>query len=227
MQDTQPQGSHFQSFVLRASQPPPLRSSSRSFYPSRCPAWAKCPSSGFMSVASVEPCLVPGKGAHWRSKLLSLKPLLGNCLVVQWLGLRSLTVIAPSSIPGQGTKFLQASHATWPNKQMRNLFLSCTHLRFLNIQPRSCVSPFLPDSRRYEAYASQHMKIAYLHILSMTSLAPSTSHLARDGGDKSSFCYHEIERSTLTSSQECSLFLSFQLQTFIASRKVKDSCQQN
>ena len=148
-----------------------------------------------MSVASVEPCLVPGKGALWKSKLLSMKPLLGNCLMVQWLGLRSLTAIAPSSIPGQGTKILQASHATWPNKQMRDLFLSCTHLRFLNIQPLSWVSPFLPDSRRY--------------MLSMISLVPSTSHLARDGGDKTSFCSHEIERSTLISSQECSLFLSF------------------
>ena len=125
----------------------------------------------------------------------TLEPLSGNCLVVQWLELTSLTAVAPGSIPGQGTKILQASHATWPDKQMRNLFLSRTHLRFLNIQPLSCVSPFSPDSRRY--------------MLSMISLVPSTSHLARDEGDKTSFCCHVIERSTLTSSQECSFFLSF------------------
>ena len=32
----------------------------------------------------------------------------GSSLVVQWLGLSAFTVLAPGSIPGRGTKILEA-----------------------------------------------------------------------------------------------------------------------
>ena len=41
--------------------------------------------------------------------------ILGNSLVVQWLGLCALTVKGPGSIPSQGTKD-PTSHAAQPGK---------------------------------------------------------------------------------------------------------------
>ena len=41
---------------------------------------------------------------------------LGNSLPVQWLGLQALTAEGPSSIPGQGTKILQA---TWHGQKKK------------------------------------------------------------------------------------------------------------
>ena len=37
-----------------------------------------------------------------------LKAVMGNSLVVQWLGLHTFTAEGPGSIPDQGTKILQA-----------------------------------------------------------------------------------------------------------------------
>ena len=40
----------------------------------------------------------------------------GNSLVVQWLGLRAFTAMGPGSIPGQGTKILQAA---WRGQKLK------------------------------------------------------------------------------------------------------------
>ena len=40
--------------------------------------------------------------------LMGLGESLGTSLAVQWLGLRTLTAEGPGSIPGWGTKILQA-----------------------------------------------------------------------------------------------------------------------
>ena len=40
----------------------------------------------------------------------------GNSLAVQWLGLGAFTAEGPGSIPGQGTKILQA---TWHSKKTK------------------------------------------------------------------------------------------------------------
>ena len=47
--------------------------------------------------------------------------LSGNCLAVQWLGLRAFTTEGPGSIPGGGTKILQATGSN--QKKKRNLRL--------------------------------------------------------------------------------------------------------
>ena len=47
-----------------------------------------------------------------------LKPILGNSLAVQWLGLSAFTAEGLGSVPGQGTKILQAvRHAPPPEKK--------------------------------------------------------------------------------------------------------------
>ena len=48
-------------------------------------------------------------GWCWFGKQQTEKPEVRNPLVVQWLGLSALTVGAPGSIPGQGTKIPQAA----------------------------------------------------------------------------------------------------------------------
>ena len=40
-----------------------------------------------------------------------------NSLVVQWLGLGAFTVMAPGSVPGWGTKILQAAQRGQKRKQ--------------------------------------------------------------------------------------------------------------
>ena len=44
----------------------------------------------------------------------TLNSILGNSLVVLWLGLWVFTVVDMGSIPGQGT---QISHAVWPKSK--------------------------------------------------------------------------------------------------------------
>ena len=48
------------------------------------------------------------------------KEILGNSLVVQWLGLHASTAGAPGSIPGQGTKIPQAT--AWPKIKNKKKF---------------------------------------------------------------------------------------------------------
>ena len=45
---------------------------------------------------------------------------LGNSEEVQWLGLRALTAEGQGSIPGRGTKILQAEQRGQKNKQTKN-----------------------------------------------------------------------------------------------------------
>ena len=47
----------------------------------------------------------------------------GNSLVVQWLGLHALTAEGPGSIPGRGTKILQAAHSNQKKKRQQGWFL--------------------------------------------------------------------------------------------------------
>ena len=59
-------------------------------------------------------------GYHTRGKIVLIfgllqMTILGNSLVVQWLGLCALTVKGPGSIPSQGTKD-PTSHAAQPGK---------------------------------------------------------------------------------------------------------------
>ena len=42
--------------------------------------------------------------------------VLGNSLVVQWLGLGTFTAEGPGLITGQGTK-IQTRHVAWPKKK--------------------------------------------------------------------------------------------------------------
>ena len=44
------------------------------------------------------------------------KKLIGNSLVVQWLGFRAFIAKGPGSIPGRGTKILQAALCGQINK---------------------------------------------------------------------------------------------------------------
>ena len=44
---------------------------------------------------------------------------LGTSLVVQWLGLGAFTAMAPGSIPGRGTKILQAARHGQKKKKKR------------------------------------------------------------------------------------------------------------
>ena len=48
--------------------------------------------------------------------LLPLKTSVRNSLEVQWLGLGAFTAVAWGSIPGQGTKTLQAAQCGQKNK---------------------------------------------------------------------------------------------------------------
>ena len=41
----------------------------------------------------------------------------GNSLEIQWLGLGAFTAMGLGSIPGQGTKILQASQGSWKKKK--------------------------------------------------------------------------------------------------------------
>ena len=43
----------------------------------------------------------------------------GSTLAVQWLGLHAFTAVGLSSIPGQGTKILQAEHSKPKNKKQK------------------------------------------------------------------------------------------------------------
>ena len=45
---------------------------------------------------------------------------MGNSQAVQWLGLRAFNAMAPDSIPGQGTKILQALQCSQNNNNNNN-----------------------------------------------------------------------------------------------------------
>ena len=66
----------------------------------------------FSSTSPVHECYRvcnPGKKAECIIAFIFFSlEILGNFLVVQWLGLGVFTALAPGSIPGLGTKILQA-----------------------------------------------------------------------------------------------------------------------
>ena len=41
--------------------------------------------------------------------------------MVQWLGLTAFTAVSPGSVPGQGTKILQAACCGWKRKKKKKL----------------------------------------------------------------------------------------------------------
>ena len=52
-----------------------------------------------------------------------LNIITGNSLVVQWLGLHAFTAMGPCSIPGRGTKILQAIWCSLKNRQTKKQVL--------------------------------------------------------------------------------------------------------
>ena len=50
------------------------------------------------------------------------KYIIGNFLVVQWLGLCAFTAKGPDSVPGRGTKILQASQCGQEKKQEKRSY---------------------------------------------------------------------------------------------------------
>ena len=54
----------------------------------------------------------------------------GSSLAVQWLGLHAFTAVGLSSIPGQGTKILQAEHSKPKNKKLQKIQ---THSQYVSL----------------------------------------------------------------------------------------------
>ena len=65
-----------------------------------------------------EPGRLPSIGSHTTE--VTLQQQQGNSLVVQWLGLCTLTAEGPSSISGQGTKIPKATQRGKGEKKKKN-----------------------------------------------------------------------------------------------------------
>ena len=78
-------------------------------------------SEGPWSACGVPPARSDPLKSHWLSALRD-----GNSLVVQWLGLCAFTTWGLDSIPGRGTKILQAGRCGQKKKKKRIETLSCT-----------------------------------------------------------------------------------------------------
>ena len=64
--------------------------------------------------------ILKSSGAFGLASIIGLlKEKEGNSLVVQWLGLCALTAEGPVSIPGQGTKILQAVWCSQKKKERK------------------------------------------------------------------------------------------------------------
>ena len=63
---------------------------------------------------------------------------MGNSQAVRWLGLRAFNAMAPDSIPGQGTKILQAFQCRKKKKNHPTILIQVIHRYTLKIaaQPK-------------------------------------------------------------------------------------------